>query len=183
MSGTEKNEYELISEVLEGRVEVFDSLVRKYQRSIYFLIFRMVRQVEEADELTQQTFLQAYKSLKSFKGESSFKTWLSKIALNLAKTALRKYKKNFVLFDENKAKASEQAGYETNENKNWVRKFLEKLPKIQKEVLVLRVYEEKSFQEIADLLTSKEATVKVNFHYALKQLKAWWRQARKKDEL
>jgi len=177
-----ETELKIISDVLEGRTEAFEALVRKYQRPVYFLILRMVRQVEEADDLTQQVFLKAYKSLRGFRGESSFKTWLSKIALNLARTALRKGKRIFVEFDEAKASAPREGAEDLGAKRAWMRRFLGQLPATQREVVSLRIYEEKSFQEIADLMDSKEGTVKVNFHHALKQLRKWWLQKGKDEE-
>lgn len=168
-------ELQMIAEVLEGRVEAFEYLVRKYQRAIYFLVLRLVQRAEEADEITQQAFLKAYKNLKSFRGEASFKTWISRIALNLARNEWKKHKRVFVEYDDQKAKAPEIfSGPVEEEKKNWLQKILTQLPPTQREVVILRIYEEKSFQEIAALMDSKEGTVKVNFHHALKQLKEWW---------
>ncbi len=168
-----EHELKIISDVLEGRVQAFEALVRKYQRPIYFMILRMVKTAEEADELTQQVFFNAYKGLKGFRAESSFLTWLSKIALNLTRSSLRKNRKFFIEFDDRKAKAA-IPDEEKEEKRSWIKEFLEVLPSIQKQVLTLRIYEEKSFQEIADLLNSKEGTVKVNFHHALKKIKEGW---------
>ncbi len=177
-----EEELKIIADVLEGRVEAFENLVRKYQRSLYFFVLRLVRREEEADDITQQAFLKAYKNLRSFRGESSFKTWISKIALNLARTALKKNQKVFLEYDDQKAKAPNtfSGSMEKEEKKNWLKKILDKLPPTQKKVVVLRIYEEKSFQEIAELIDSKETTVKVNFHHALKQLKTW---CTKKEEI
>lgn len=173
-----KEELKIIADVLEGRVEAFESLVRKYQRELYFLVFRLVRKAEEADDITQQAFLKAFKSLKSFRGEASFKTWLSKIALNLVRTEMKKSQKYFVEYDDEKSKSKPfvLGKLEKESEQDWLKKILDRLPSTQKEVLILRIYEEKSFQEIAELTNSKEGTVKVNFHHALKQLKAWYEE-------
>lgn len=181
MSAPLESELKIISDILEGRTQAFEALVHKYQRPIYFLILRMVHQAEEADELTQQVFLKAYKALKGFRGDSSFLTWLSKIALNLTKSSLKKNKKIFVEFDDSRMTAP-ALGAEKEERRGWMKTCLEALPSIQRQVVTLRIYGEKSFQEIANLLNSKEGTVKVNFHHAMKRLKAAWMQKERSEE-
>lgn len=175
-------ERKLIEDVLGGRLEAFDVLVRQYQRAVYGMALKLLRNPEEADEITQQVFVKAYTHLKQFRFEASFKTWITQIAINLIRNQWKRLKKIFVEFDENKARA-EVRGEETEkgEKQKWLKESLGRLPSTQREVLMLRVYEEKSFQEIAEILNSKEGTVKVNFHYALKQLKEW--VGRKKEQI
>ena len=174
----QSEEHKVIQDVLEGRVEAFEHLVRKYQKPIYYFVLRMLRKVEEADEITQQTFVKAYKSLKQFRGDSSFKTWITHIALNLTRTELKRNKRIFVAFDEEKAKSDTPEHEENEKKKNWLMKVLDKLPSTQKAVVTLRICEEKSFKEIAELMESKIGTVKVNFHHAMKQLKEWCEKKR-----
>ncbi len=177
-----QDEHKVIQDVLEGRVDAFRTLVVRYQRAVYFFVLKMLRKTEEADDVTQRTFIKAFENLKQFRGEASFKTWIIRIALNLTLTELKKNKRIYVEFNEQKtATFSSFENKENEERKTWLLKALDKLPSTQKAVVTLRICEEKSFKEIADIMDSKEGTVKVNFHYAMKQLKEW--SHRKKESL
>jgi RNA polymerase sigma-70 factor, ECF subfamily len=176
----------LVEEVLAGRLESFDGLVRKYQKSIFYLILRMMRRSEDADEVTQKTFLRAYQSLRTFRFQSSFKTWLMAIALNLARNEFRRGNRTMIPLDEKfpdpesgdpweKARAEGQ--------RQWLEQALETLPDRQREVIQLRIHEELSFKEIALVTGSGEGAAKVNFHHGMKRLKEIYERHRKKNEL
>ena len=82
-----------IDAVLAGDNDAFSRLVKRYQRPIYYLSLRMLRVPEDADDVTQKTFVKAFRALAGFRFESSFKTWLSAIAINLCRTELMKTKR------------------------------------------------------------------------------------------
>lgn len=165
-----------IEEVLAGEAEAYAQIVKKYQRPIYFLALRMLRNPENADEITQKTFLKAYRALSGFQFKSSLKTWLSAIALNLCRTELMRPRRETVELQENIADSEFEGQAEREEaqhRKEILRRGLEELPQRQKEVVILRIYQELPFKEIAAALESTESAVKVNFHHAMKSLREW----------
>lgn len=165
-----------VKEVLSGNLSAFNHIVLTYQRPIYFLALRMLKNQELADDITQKTFLKAYRALSGFQFKSSLKTWLSAIALNLCKTELMRPRREMVELSENLAQgnADDQRDREEQDHRrHQLQQALERLPERQKEVVILRIYQEMPFKEIAEALDSSESAVKVNFHHAMKSLKTW----------
>lgn len=86
----EKEELNIIEHILDGDNRQYAILMDKYSQQVFSLIFQMAGNQEDAEELTQDTFLKAYQNLKRFKGESSFSTWIYRIAYNTTISAMRK---------------------------------------------------------------------------------------------
>lgn len=171
-----QEERQLIEKVLAGNLEAFNQIVKSYQRPIYYLALRMLKNPESADEVTQKTFLKAYRALSGFQFKSSLKTWLSAIALNLCRTELMRPKRDMVELPEQLPDTNPHDERELDEldhRKKTLQLGLEELPQRQKEVVMLRIYQELPFKEIAEALNSTESAVKVNFHHAMKSLKEW----------
>src|SRR5207302_8488601 len=82
----------LVQRTLRGETEAYDVMVRRYQRRVYNLIYRMIGNADDAGDLVQETFLRAYGSLSSFRQDASFLTWLYKIASNLCIDRMRSRK-------------------------------------------------------------------------------------------
>jgi len=184
--GLSEEDRKEIEAVLSGDTQVYANLVRKYQRSIYYTALRMLRNPEDADEVTQKTFVKAYKALSGFRFESSLKTWLTTIAINLCRTELMKTRREMVELPANLA----DSGFENRKEQELVeykrgqlREALESLPQRQREVVTLRIYQEMPFKEVAKTLGSNETAVKVNFHHAMKSLKEWMAKKVKNEEL
>lgn len=157
-------DFEVVNLCKEGRIENFEILVKKYQRSLINFIFRTVQDFEDACEIAQETFLIAYKKIKTFKGEAKFSTWLYKIALNLSRNKLKRYKKNLENLKDNLKIASPDPlpleEMEREEIKNKVLKSLNLLKIEFKEIILLRDMEGFSYEEIGYLLKIPEGTVK-----------------------
>jgi len=165
-----------IEAVVAGRSSAFNEIVKRYQRPIYYLSLRMLRSPEDADEVTQKTFVKAYRALAGFRFESSLKTWLSAIAINLCRTELMRSKRKMEELPENLADRGyeeSQEGEEKAYQKAHLEAALERLPPRQKEVVILRIHQEMPFKDIAKTLNSTETAVKVNFHHAMKSLRDW----------
>ncbi len=165
-----------IEATLAGDHEAYSHLVQRYQKPVYFTALRMLKNTEDADEVTQKTFLKAYRALAGFRFESSLKTWLTTIVMNLCRTELMKKKREMVELPETLADPSYQERRETEEadyQKTELKNALDSLPLRQREVVTLRIYQEMPFKEIAQALDSTETAVKVNFHHAMKSLKNW----------
>ena len=135
----------------------------------------MIRNTEEAKDLSQEVFVKAYSSLKDFKGDSSLSTWLYKIAYNMSLNySSREKSRTFLSFgevdDTLESKDSALSELEKKELTQAIDKAILDLPKKQKGVVVLRYYENRSFAEIAEMTNRSEGSVKANFFQALKKL-------------
>ena len=175
---------ELLTAVKAGDAEAYRGLVEKYQGRIYAVVFGMVRNQEDARDIAQDTFIKAYRNLESFRLESSFYTWLYRIAMNLAIDWTRRGKRRATSsFDETIAQrdgegAIAEPHHSDNPAKNLERKqlyavimdALDKLPEDQKQVLLLRELEGLSYKEISDLLEIPEGTVMSRLFYARKKM-------------
>ena len=155
----------------------FNELVLNYGPRIYRTVRGMVGTHETADDIVQETFLRAYKNRKSFRGEAGIGTWLIRIALNLVYSKSRR-KKIFSVtsIDEHSDKiAADHPLPEENimeeERRVFVENALWQLPDKQRAVFVLRMYEDKSFKEIASIMGTSESASRANFHQALSKLK------------
>ncbi len=159
---------ELIRKAQTGDLHSFDILVRRYQRRIYFVAYRMVKSHDAADDIAQETFINAYLAVRSFKVGRSLFTWLYRICMNLSINYLKRQK--FVIpesqFDEEskpleKVAAGSDPGelLESKELESQIEKAVDSLPPKYKAVLVLRLYEDMSYEEIAATLKISVGTV------------------------
>jgi RNA polymerase sigma-70 factor (ECF subfamily) len=159
----------------------FDQIVRRYQRKVYRVLFLMLKNPEDADNLTQECFLRAYTSMHSFRGDCSVQTWLLRIAVNLARDHARNRRAGFwkrlLRIDEGGAianeqepvcvKASPERGMLAREELDAVWRAVDKLSMRQKEVFVLRFAEEMELKEIAEVLNLRTGTVKAQLFRAV----------------
>lgn len=172
----ERNDDELILEAQNGDLYAYDSLVKRYQKRIYYLAYRMVKDHDTADDIAQETFINAYLSIKSFRVGLSFYTWLYRICMNFSINLLKRQK--FIIsesqftqidkhsFDE-KASPLEKEAERTDpsdhlvakELENKIESALDSLPPKYKAVLILRLYEDLSYEEIAKTLKISTGTV------------------------
>jgi len=154
--------------------ERFEEMVQAYADKIYSLCYYMTEDPEAARDLTQETFLRAWKGLKKFRGESSVYTWLYKIALNRCRTYLKKRSKERKVYIEE----LREAGWEPSVDPPHdppeavsVRAALRELPPDYREVLLLYYWEEMSYEEIAEALGVPMGTVKSRLHRAKEALR------------
>jgi len=165
---------QLVERVQRGDKSAFDLLVAKYQRRLGRLISRFVRDSADAEDVTQDAFIKAYRALPSFRGESAFYTWLYRIGINTAKNYLLGNKRrppNTTPFDAEEAEAFEEAALlrevTTPENElmskqvvNVVQLSLQELPEDLRNALMLREMEGLSYEEIAEVMSCPIGTVR-----------------------
>jgi RNA polymerase sigma-70 factor (ECF subfamily) len=177
---------ELIQRVLDGDGGAYRPIVERYQSRLYAMVLGMLRDPEEARDIVQNAFIKAYQSLHSFRIESSFYTWLYRIAMNLAIDATRKSKRRRTTgFDEAIASRDEDGGilelhHVDSPQKALQRKqlqekifgALDELSEDQREVILLREVEGLSYKEIADTMGIPEGTVMSRLFYARKRMQA-----------
>ncbi len=182
---TRDEEAKIIRAVLDGNTNAFDDLVLEYQNRVYHITLKMTGNEEDAFDLSQETFLKAYRSLKSFRGEASFGTWLYRLASNLCIDFLRKKKRRggagiLSLDEETGERPRElpdlryepQSELERKEVREKVRSGLRRLPEEQRLILVLRDVEGFSYQEIGEILKLEQGTVKSRIYRARARLAA-----------
>lgn len=165
---SEKDDDELILKAQAGDLYSFDLLVKRYQKKIYFLAYRMVKNHDSADDIAQETFINAYEAIKSFKTGYNFYTWLYRICMNLSINLLKRQK--FVIpesqFEEKASPLEKEATTQdplseltSKELENKIEKALDSLPPKYKAVLILRIYEDLSYEDIARTLKISIGTV------------------------
>lgn len=169
---------ELVEKVKSGDRRSFSELVKRHQRSVLRLSLRFVKDMDTAEDVTQEAFIKAYEKLNSFEGRASFKSWLFQIAVNTARNKIRESKRDTVDIDD--VQLAVRAEAETTLVHSAVADILnmevEKLPFKQKTALVLRVYEDLSFNEIADIMQCPYDTAKANYRHALLKLRQTFEQ-------
>lgn len=167
----------LISRYLAGERRAFDELVRHYQKPIYHLAYRYLRSEADAKDLTQRTFLKVYGALPRFRAEASFRTWIYRIAINLCLNELRDRRRGEAsdrpeVIEQALAPPPDVESLDAQARGAWLRRAIASLPPKQRMVLELRIYDELPFREVAELVGSTENAAKVNFHHAVKRLRA-----------
>ena len=159
---------EIVEHVLQGHVEAYKTLVRRYEQRIYAVARRMTRTHEDADDVSQEAFVRAYQSLGTFDTSRQFYTWLCRIAMNLAINLGTKDRKRATnSLDECReatgfeaaSTASTSAETEYDELSAAVEKALSTLPEGMREVFVLRTFDDMSYDEIAETLSLPRGTV------------------------
>lgn len=167
---------ELVQKILSGDDKAFNDLVRQYQKIIYWQCRRMLGSHLDADEVTQQVIIVIYKKLSTFKFNSSLKTWIYKITqtrcLNfLKKKNLRQF---FSITDNESLNLSSDNDIITNledkEKINKLNEILEEIPIKQRQVFVLRHFDELSYDEIAEITGKSVGGLKANYFHASKKI-------------
>lgn len=171
------DELKLIEDFKKGNEQAFNQLVLRYQEKIYWIVRRMIPDHDEADDVTQNVFIKAYHSLKSFKGDSSFYTWIYRIAINLSLNEIRrkKIRRAFSIEDEGTPQlhADGENPLEQLEKKELsvlIQEAIHQLPEKQKKVFVLRYFEELPYEEISKILHTSVGGLKANYFHAVKKI-------------
>lgn len=177
------NDTVIIEHVLGGDTEAFGILVDRYSEVVFSLVVRICGSREDAEEVAQDAFIKAYNNLTKFKGESSFSSWIYRIAYNTAISHLRKHKHMQMseLHDERlRAREEEEDGPEEFDTGPFAREeqlerlenAMAQLPPDDRALLVLFYLEDKSIREIAEIVSQSEGNVKIRLHRVRKRLAA-----------
>ena len=173
MQAVPKEDVSLVSETLAGNPLSFQLLVERYQDRMFGLVRHYTRNHVEIEDIVQDTFLKAFTRLKSFQQQSSFYTWLCRIAINTALDFHKRHGRNPVqaVEDPELSQAADRAGrcgltiqapdarLERDELQRITQAVLDELPEIFRTVLVLREFEELAYQDMADVLGISIGTV------------------------
>lgn len=178
------DDHRLIAECLQGRTEAFGELVRRYQDRLFNTVYRLVGSVEDAQDVLQESFLHAYQSLGSFKGDSLFYTWLYRVAVNTAISYKRK-QRVVLRIDAGRgtdgsgsAEPRDQSefsqpgqGLERAEQERRIQEALSRLSPEHRAVLILKDMEGQKYETMADMLRVPVGTVRSRLHRARTELR------------
>ena len=164
------DDQELVARFRRGDRGAFDALVRRHQRSIYWLALRYVGNDADAKDVAQRALVQAFVKLRQLRDAGSFRAWVYRMAANLALNVVRDRKPQAPLGDELVAPTREPLV--EDEKQRRLRQAVTQLPPQQRLVVELRIYEELPFADVAEIAECSEDSAKVNFHHAMKRLRA-----------
>jgi RNA polymerase sigma-70 factor (ECF subfamily) len=178
---TVTNDEQMVERALSGDPEAFGEIVRRWERRIFALAYGMLGREEDARDATQETFLAAFRNLRGFRGDAKVSSWLHRIAVNQCITRQRraKVRGETALEDEAEKNAavfalpvdvSPARSAEAIERSQAVRKAVLALPQDLRQVVVMKEFEELTFQQIAEALEIPLSTVKSRLYTALRQL-------------
>ena len=172
-SGMREDEREAVEACQRGEREAFDRLVERFQRDVYRLCYRYVNNHEDANDVAQEVFLKAYRAIRRFRGDSSFSTWLYRIAVNTCLNFRSARKPQTEELPEALAdpRPGVTASLESDEQARRVRDAVRRLPEKQRATLILKVYHDLTHEEVARILGSTVGTVKANLFHALGNLR------------
>lgn len=173
---------QLVETALKENPEAFGEIVKRWERKIFALCFGMLSREEDARDAAQETFISAYKNLPNFRGEAKVSSWLHRIAVNQCLSRQRRVRvRGEVYLDDdngaNEVHFAAPASYspmriaEQNERLKLVRTAINSLPEDLRQVIVMKEFEEMTFQEISEILDMPLSTVKSRVYNALKQLR------------
>lgn len=172
-----KNDQHYINQILEGNSNAFAVLVNQYKDLAFTLAYKMLKNREEAEEVSQDTFIKIYKSLNKFKGESKFSTWVYKITYNTCLDRLKKDKKeNSVVyiedFSDHQVKTIENIldTFDENERNLKIQDCLQLLPSEDAFLLTLYYFDDQSIDEIAKVINCNSNNVKIKLFRSRKKL-------------
>ncbi|WP_339894868.1 sigma-70 family RNA polymerase sigma factor [uncultured Algibacter sp.] len=166
-----------INLIINGDTNAFAILVDRYKDLVYTLTLRMLKNREEAEDVSQDTFIKAYKSMGRFKGDSKFSTWIYRIAYNTSLDRLKKNRKHFNdvaidEFTEHQVKTMDNAlsQLENEERNQAIQKCLAQLPSDDAFMLTLYYFEDQSLDEISKVIGLTPNNVKVKLFRSRKKL-------------
>jgi RNA polymerase sigma-70 factor (ECF subfamily) len=166
-----------IQRIQAGDTAGFACLIDKYSRQVHSLIFKLIRNREDTEELTQDVFMKVFRNLGSFKGDSSFSTWIYKIAYNTAISETRKRKQEFLAIEEAQIEnvseeqiARTMGQSDESEQIKRLEAALAMLPPDERAIILLFYMEEKSVDEVVQITGMSHSNVKTRLHRIRKKL-------------
>ena len=179
---TNLTDEKLVELAVSGDSEAFGEIVRRWERKIFALCFGMLGREDEALDAAQETFIAAYRNISNFRGEAKVSSWLHRIAVNQCLTTKRRTKTRSEEFLDDETGENERVfvapahrsparATEQTERLNIVRQAVSSLPTDLRQVIVMKEFEEMTFQEISETLELPLSTVKSRLYTALRQLR------------
>ena len=173
LSGLRVDDREAVEACQRGEREAFDHLVERYERDVYRLCYRYVNDPQDANDMAQEVFLKAYRAIGRFRGDSSFSTWLYRIAVNtcLNFRSSRRPEADALSDSLPDGHAGALDTIVADERARRVREAVTRLPEKQRATLILKIYHELTHEEVAAVVGASVGTVKANLFHALGNLR------------
>ncbi len=177
------SDLELVEQVNSGSDRAFSEIVKRYERRVFFVVKRMLNDDDESADATQEVFIKLHDSLKKFRGDANLYTYIYRIATNVAISYLRKRKVRAVVrLDEivsNMLSGGNEPQREADQDelRKLVAQAVSALPVQQKQVFILRFYEELSYEEIAQVMHRSMGAMKANYFHAMKKVGEYLKNA------
>lgn len=167
-----KTDNEIIQLFQQGNQSAFDELVKRHLDSVYRFFLRITGDEMDAEDLAQSVFIKLFKSLKKFRFNAEFTTYLYRAKVNTANSYLTRNKwRNFLHMDQSPEQSYSHD--ETGITKKEIWNYVSKLPGKQRNVVMMRLNQELAFKEIGSVLNMSEGTAKVNYHHGINKLREW----------
>ena len=163
----------LIENFLRGDIKSYNELVHRHQAWVQGMTMNMVKNSEDAEDIAQDVFVKVYFALNRFRFESEFKTWLYRVVINKINNHFRKQKIRAVFSRELKEEMSEDVIVSKSDYSKLFN-LTHKLPRFQRNIVLLRIFQEMSFKMIGEILNITENSAKVSFHKAKINLKKYY---------
>ena len=180
-------EEQLVKKSLQGDTAAFEELVAQYQSKVYALAYRYMGNEEDAYDMSQEAFIKAFRSLRSFKGDSSFGTWMDRVTTNVCLDELRRRKRRVATLSLDEPLATKEVDevekelpdtsptadivYEQKEFSQYIQSILDQMKPEHKSAIILRDIMELSYEEIAEVLNCSMGTVKSRLSRAREALR------------
>jgi RNA polymerase sigma-70 factor (ECF subfamily) len=174
-----ENDNDILREFTSGNIEpAATALVHKYRKFVWSSAMRYLGSYDDADDAAQEVFIRAIENLHKFRAESSIKTWLYRITVNICTNMIRRKKLKFWVQDDTRDDKYERPDLSPTpaqrfENQDFERRFsemLQKLPAKQRETFALRYFDELSYDEISTMLGTSVGGLKANYFQAVRKL-------------
>ena len=163
----------LVQQFQNGKEEAFNDLVKNHQEWVRSFIYKTIQHKEDAEDLAQEVFVKIYFALHKFRMEAEFKTWLYRIILNQLNNYFRKQKILSIFQHDMPYIDPGNEHRESKESRLELIGFTKKLPKQQKNIVVLRSFQDLPFKRIASILEITENSAKVSYHKAIEKMKGF----------
>ena len=177
---TLEDDKDIVREYVSGNSErAATAFVRKHQKFVFATALRFLQSYDDADDASQEVFIKALKNIAKFRGDSSLKTWLYRITVNVCSNTLRKKKiLQFISFEKDEDDYLDLPSHEISQHdimvgKEFEEKFLKamnKLPEKQRETFALRYFDELSYEEISKSLGTTVGGLKANYYQAVRKM-------------
>jgi len=178
-------DWSVVESCLDGNRQDYALLVKKYERPVFNIVYRLTGNFEMANDITQETFIKAYRSLRQVRAEFKFSNWLFKIATNLCRDQFKKKKpeaevslnesialaESVIPYDDSNNSLDPEEKLVLKEEQKQVLGAIESLPFLYRKIIVLRYIQDLAYKEIADILKIPMGRVKVQLHRAHKILR------------
>ncbi len=156
------------------RHAAFTQIVNQYKEQLYWQIRRMLLKHEDTDDVLQNTFLKAWQALDNFRGDALLSTWLYRIAVNETLSFIEKQKRQGVCFDPEAGGVAAQLEcdpyFDGDETERQLQEAIAQLPERQRQVFLLKYYEEMKYEEMSQILDTSIGALKANYHHAVKKI-------------